>query len=330
MKRYISLLLLMLAVTALFASCGRAPQKTEGKISIVTTTFPEYDWVRQIVGEDADNVEITMLLESGIDLHSFQPSASDIVTISTCDMFIYVGGESDKWVDDALASAQNKDTVVIDLLEVLGTGAKEEQIKEGMQRESNEHSAGWGGESGVARTEYDEHVWLSLKNAAVFCRYISDRLGEIDPLRREVYTANADEYIKKLNTLDKEYKAAVDGAAGRTLVFADRFPFRYLFDDYGLSYFAAFSGCSAETEASFETIVFLAAKVDELDTGAILQIESADGRLAQTVRDATETKDQRILTLDSLQSATARDVEAGTDYLTVMDQNLSVLKEALK
>ncbi|MBR6050389.1 MAG: zinc ABC transporter substrate-binding protein, partial [Clostridia bacterium] len=179
-------------------------------------------------------------------------------------------------------------------------------------------------------TEYDEHVWLSLKNAAKLCKHISEKLGEIDVSNKVVYAANADSYIAKLNALDAKYADAVGAAKTKTLLFGDRFPFRYLTDDYGLDYYAAFVGCSAESEASFETIVFLSKKVDELGLGAIMQIESADGKIAKTIKENTKTKDQAILTLDSMQSTTLSDVNGGASYLGIMEKNLNVLKDALK
>ena len=321
------------AALAAFSLFGCAPAGQEqstgsedaGKISIVTTIFPEYDWVMNVVGDNPAHAEVTMLLDNGVDLHSYQPTAEDILKISTCDMFIYVGGESDKWVEDAMKEKVNKDMVVIDLLEVLGDSVKEEEVVEGMQAEEEEEEEG-----GEEEVEYDEHVWLSLKNAAVLTESISEGLRKIDPANAEVYKKNAESYIDKLNELDKKYSDAVSTATVKTLLFGDRFPFRYLTDDYGLSYYAAFVGCSAETEASFETILFLANKVDELSLPAVMTIEGPDHRIAETIIENTKTKDQKILTMDSMQSTTGKDVEGGTTYLSVMENNLSVLTEALK
>ena len=324
MKRITAFLLCAALFLGALASCSAPREKNGEKISVVTTIFPIYDWVRQIVGDRADRFEITMLLDNGVDLHSYQPTAEDIVTISTCDMFIYVGGASDEWASDALAQAVNRDMTVIDLMEVLGEAVKEEEVKEGMEAEEAE-------EEGEEETEYDEHVWLSLRNAAVCCRRIGEKIGEKASDPDGFYQNATNAYVEKLEALDAEYEKAVGEAAGpKTLVFADRFPFRYMFDDYGLDYYAAFSGCSAETEASFETIAFLAGKVDELGLKSIMQIESADGKIAATVRDTTKSKDQEILTMNSLQSTTARDVADGASYLAAMEQNLAVLRDALK
>lgn len=321
MKKLLAVLLCAVLLTGLLAGCGGTASSGE-KLCIVTTIFPEYDWVMQILGDKAAQADVAMLLDTGVDLHSYQPTADDIVRVSACDLFIYVGGESDGWVGKVLASATNPNLVVINLLEVLGSDVKEEEVKEGMQAEEEEEEE--------EEPEYDEHVWLSLKNAAKLCRYIADRLCEVDAANKAVYTANADAYIEKLNALDAQYEAAVDAAGVKTLLFGDRFPFRYLVDDYGLDYYAAFVGCSAESEASFETILFLANKVDALGLRAILQIESADGKLAATIRDTTETKDQAILTLNSMQATTALDVKNGASYLKTMEENLEVLKEALE
>lgn len=338
MKKLISIFMVMLVSISMLVGCqtntnngdavaasNSGEKNSDGKISIVTTIFPEYDWVREIT-KGNDNVEITMLLDKGVDLHSFQPSADDIVKVSTCDMFIYVGGESDEWVEDALAEATNKDMVVINLLEVLGDSVKEEELVEGMEGEEEEEEGDEGEEEGP---EYDEHVWLSVKSAEVVCQNISDELGKLDADNKELYAENAKTYIAALDALDKEYQAAVDGAAFKTVLFGDRFPFRYMVDDYGLDYYAAFVGCSAESEASFETIKFLADKTEELGIRVILQIESADGKIAETIKNATSSKDQEILTLDSMQSVTAKDVSDGATYLGIMTSNLEVLKQAL-
>lgn len=315
---------------ALGGSSASGGARDAKKLSIVCTIFPEYDWVRQILG-GTDHAELTMLLDNGVDLHSYQPSAADIIKISTCDLFVYVGGESDAWVKDALKEATNQNMVVIDLLEVLGDSVQEEEVKEGMQAESEEPAQAeaastQGQEEGP---EYDEHVWLSLKNAKTLCVYIADQLARMDAAHADLYKSNGDEYLKQLNALDQEYQAAVDGGKFRTLVFGDRFPFRYLVDDYGLDYYAAFVGCSAETEASFETIAFLAGKVDELGLTSVLTIEGAQHKIAQTIVENTEEKNQAILTLDSMQSVTSKDVEAGETYGSIMQENLDVLKTAL-
>ena len=333
MKKITALLLALFVLVGALAGCGKQndTNKTD-KLSIVTTIFPEYDWVREILGDKADNAEITMLLDNGVDLHSYQPTADDIVKISDCDLFIYVGGESDGWVEDALRNAANRNMKVINLLEVLGDSVKTEEIVEGMQEE-HEHEdahAHDDAEEHEHEEEADEHVWLSLKNAKMLVRVISKALQELDPDNKDIYAANADAYVKKLSALDAEYQAAVDAASNKTILFGDRFPFRYLVDDYGLRYYAAFAGCSAETEAGFETISFLAKRVDEWKLPCVLTIEGAQHKIAETIVRNTTTKNQKVLTMDSMQSTTTQDVKNGTTYLSVMEKNLSVLKEALR
>ena len=334
MKNVFSALLAALMLAGMLAGCMNssevpmgsataAPSQTEApahtKISIVTTIFPEYDWVREILGDKADSAEITMLLDNGVDLHSYQPTADDLIKLSDCDLFVYVGGESDEWVEDALKSAANRDRKVINLLEILGDSAKEEETVEGMQEEEEDQE----------EKEYDEHVWLSLKNAKTLVGAISAALQELDPDNKDTYAANADAYGQKLSALDAEYQKAVSAGSYKTLLFGDRFPFRYLVDDYGLSYYAAFAGCSAESEASFETVSFLARKVDEGKLPCVLTIEGKNHKIAETIVQNTAGKNQKILTMDSMQSTTSQDVANGTTYLSLMAKNLDVLKEAL-
>lgn len=325
MKKVLSAVVAAFLALGSLTACSSSGAKGNDKLKIVTTIFPEYDWVMNVLGDKASGADVTMLLDNGVDLHSFQPTAADIMKISSCDLFIYVGGESDEWVEDALKEAVNKDMIVINLMDELGSAVKEEEIVEGMQEE-DEHD--YDHEEG--EVEYDEHVWLSLKNAQVLVKSISDALQKIDASNAGSYKKNADAYIESLKALDADYKAAVDAAGTKTILFGDRFPFRYMVDDYGLTYYAAFVGCSAETEASFETITFLAKKVDELSLPAIFTIEGKDKRIAETIAQNTASKDQKILTLDSMQSVSSGDIKNGTTYMSIMESNLSVLKEALK
>ena len=328
MKKLISLLLSAVLLASLLAGCGTAAPESHGDIKVVTTIFPIYDWVREVAQDDVD-INLDLLLDNGVDLHSYQPTAKDIMDISDCDIFIYVGGESDKWVDDTLVQADNKNMTVLDLMDILGDKAKEEEVKEGMQEGDHEHEEGKE-EEHEEGTEYDEHVWLSLKNTSLFVDKIAEALSKADPQHAEAFKANAASYQEKLSALDTQYQQAVDNASVKTLLFGDRFPFRYLTDDYSLDYYAAFVGCSAESEASFETISFLSGKVDELNLKSIMQIETSDGSIAKTVKENTKTKDQQILTLDSLQGVTSDRIQAGETYLSVMESNLTVLKQALK
>ena len=500
MKKYISLLIAAVMAICCLAGCSQKNSdiSTENttELKVVTTIFPEYDWVRQIAGDQISNIDLTMLLDNGVDLHSYQPTADDIMKISDCDIFVYVGGESDEWVEDALKEAVNKDMQVINLLEVLKDTVKTEEAMPGVQAEEG-HNHGyshfadsdvqdrslsdWSGDwqsvypyildgtldqvmekkaesgrktaeeykesyiasyetdiekisidgnmitytrkdgtstatydsegfyirhkddgskqvrykyqkaSGDAdaptyivfsdhnissaepehfhlyfgedgfdslveegkhfptfypasligteiademleheEKEYDEHVWLSLKNAETLCKAIAEALEKADPANKDMYDANLTAYEEKLASLDTSYQNAVKDAPQKTLLFGDRFPFRYLVDDYGLSYYAAFAGCSAESEASFETISFLAEKVDELGLKYVMTIEKSDQKIAKTIIENTRDKNQSILALDSMQSTTSEDVANGTTYLSVMESNLNVLKKALQ
>ena len=513
MKKIFTIFLALTMVVGLLAGCGKKNDAETGeadsdKLKVVTTIFPEYDWVKDILGDKAGSTDLTMLLNSGVDLHSYQPTADDIVKISDCDLFLYVGGESDGWVESVLKNADNKNVKVINLLEVLGDSAKTEETVEGMQEAEHAHDhskevstfedhevqdrslSDWAGDwqsaypfvldgtlddafaamaekgemtaeeyktyyqngyktditnidikgdhieftyedskkvgsnykyvgyyiqnwstgtkaamyrfeaedkdSGAPvyiefndhmiepaaaehfhirmsnesfdaivdpenswptffpadmtgeeicehmeghdhdededhehEEEKDEHVWLSLKNAEVLVNAISKSLQGLDPDNKDTYATNAAAYIEKLSALDGEYQAAVDAATYKTVLFGDRFPFRYLVDDYGLSYYAAFVGCSAETEASFETVSFLAKKVDESKLPCVLTIEGAQHKISETIVQNTAEKNQKVLTMDSMQSTTSKDVANGTTYLSVMEKNLSVLKEAL-
>ncbi len=315
MKRILAALLAAVILIAAFTGCSSS-KKDSGKLKIIATIFPEYDWVKNIVG-DVDNAEVSLLLDKGVDMHSYEPTADDIVNVSSCDVFIYVGGESDKWVDDALKTATNKDMVAINLLDELGSAVKEEEIIEGMEAVEEEEEGD--------ETEYDEHVWLSLKNASTLCQVIADKLGEKDSANKDAYDKNAKEYITKLNSLDTRYSEMCKSAKNKTLIFADRFPFRYMTDDYGLKYYAAFTGCSAESEASFKTIVFLAEKLDELNLKKLIIIDGSDKKIANAVADTALTETVELLPLDSMQSA----IDDGDTYLSIMEENYEVLKDAL-
>ncbi len=305
------------------------------KINIICTAFPQYDWLREIIGEKINEYNITLLTNKGTDLHSYQPTAEDIAKISKCDLFIYVGGVSDDWFDTALEETINKDIKKINLIELLGDSVKKEEFIEGMQPDDHDHDEDDNHDSDEHKDEhddvydYDEHVWLSIKNAQIFIEEIKNTLIEIDSKNSEIFTNNYNNYSKKLSELDQEYEKAVSSAKTKTVLFADRFPFRYMIDDYGLSYYAAFIGCSSETEASFETIAFLTKKVEELKLKSILVIENSNNQLANTVISNTSDKSYKILVMDSLQSVDENKLKSGYSYLSAMRKNLEVLKEAI-
>ena len=303
------------------------------KISIVCTTFPQYDWVNNIIGKKSNRFDTTLLLNNGVDMHSYQPTIRDIAIAGSGDLFIYVGGESDTWVSDALKEAKNKDLKAINLMAVLGDSIKEEEIVEGMQEGKgflgHSHKEGEEADDVEEEPEYDEHIWLSIRNAEVLVKNIAQEIAQLDEKNAKIYEKNAANYIKKLDKLDKQYATIIQNGKYKAILFGDRFPFRYLADDYHLKYYAAFVGCSAETMAGFETVTFLSKKVDELHLPVILTIENSDGRIAESIRTNTCTKNQQILVMNSLQSVTKEQLLDGITYLKVMRENLSVLSEAL-
>ena len=341
-----ALIFAALVVGVAFAAPAKKNASSD-TVKIVTDIFPVYDWVREITKNSAAKIDLTLLLDNGVDLHSYQPAVADVAKIAECNFFVYVGGESEGWMDDACKEIKNKNSAVLKLLDSLGDAAKEEEVVEGMEGDhdhesADEHDHGHEHESAGEHhhehgeheaedeVEYDEHIWLSLKNAKFLCNTIAEKIAEIDPKNAQTYRANAAAYNAKLSSLDAQYQKIVDAASKKTVLFGDRFPFRYLVDDYGLSYYAAFVGCSAETEASFKTILFLAKKVDELGIPAVLTIEKSDGKIAKTIIKNTKAKNQKILTLDSMQSTTSNDVKKGVTYLSIMTKNADVLKSALQ
>jgi ABC-type metal ion transport system, periplasmic component/surface adhesin len=378
-KRVIMLTALAVAVCGIFAGCSKTGTETKSstksvtsatssavsstastsseaktddankKFSVVCTIFPEYDWIRQLVGDKKDNYEITYLLDKGVDLHSYQPTAEDIAKIANCDLFVYVGGESDGWVDDALKESKNDKMQVVNLLETLGKNVKPEEVVEGMQEEDehdhdhedadhdhedkdkdHDHEDADHDHHHEEETEYDEHVWLSLRNATALVNTLAEKLQTIDPENKDYYAGTAADYTAKLGDLDSRYLATIKKAKVKTVLFGDRFPFRYLVDDYGLKYYAAFVGCSAETEASFETVAFLAKKTDDLKLKSVLVIENSDQKIAKKIVETTKDKNQNIVVLNSMQSITNEDIANGATYLSIMESNLKALASALK
>ena len=283
------------------------------KFEIVTTIFPVYDWVREMTRGN-NKVEITMLYDNGVDLHNYQPTADDIVKIGSCDIFFYVGGESDEWVEDVLKQATNPDLTAVNLMDYLNV--YEEETPTGLPDEDEEE------------VEYDEHIWLSVRNAQDACKVIENVVSRKDPDGKDHYEYVAGFYQVRLDELDAEYRKAFKD--GGTLIFGDRFPFLYLVKDYGLDYYAAFRGCSAESEASFETITFLASKVDELKADVIYKLEGSDISIAQTIRENTKNKDQTIMDVNSMQSITAEDLmSSDCNYINIMRNNMFILAESV-
>ncbi len=354
---YVLILAMMLVMANVSTSSAieeQAKKTQKDKIEIVVTTFPIYDFVREIIGKGNTNFNVKIIIDNGIDLHNFQPSTEDIANISNADVFIYNGGESDLWVKKILTQAMNKNMKVISIMDSLGDKVKEELIVEGMEEHShaghahhghkhNEHKHhGHKGHSHAGHencehghehdeTIYDEHVWLSLKNAVLIVKNISNELQALDSVNAANYESNTKSYIDKLNELDVKHTKLLQRTRKKHMVlFADRFPFRYLMDDYGIAYYAAFPGCSAETEASFETVIFLAKKINELNLKNIFIIDNSTNNIAKTVIQSSNNKDANILSLNSLQTVTAKELEEGVSYLAIMEENLLKLHKALE
>lgn len=388
MKKFAAFAMFVLATALMFVACSaesneKAP--AQKKVSIVATIYPQYDWLKNVLGDRLDAVNLKLLIKNGTDLHSYKPSAQDIAAIASADMVVYIGGESDEWIEKALKATPKDGRVQVNLMEALGDRVKEEEVVEGMQAEEEHHhehgdpSASSGTEDHEhaeahedhdhhehaeehehehkhhehaeehehehhehaeahedehhhhEEAENDEHIWLSLKNAELLVMNLADALSKVDTAHATEYHMNAGLYIAKISALDAQYRAATDSAHFKTILFGDRFPFRYLVDDYGIKYFAAFVGCSAESEASFETVAFLAGKMDSLALPAIFTIDGSNGKIARAILDASKkSKETPVLTLNSMQSVTDAQMQSGVDYLSIMQSNLEVLKKAIK
>lgn len=342
---------ILLAFTSLsLSSCAQKNEKSKnnGKLNVVCTIFPEYDWAKNIIRDNLDKVNLSLVVKNGVDLHSYQPSTADIVEITSADIFIYVGGISDNWVTDVLANSANKNMKIINLMELLGDRVQIKEVVEGMQACEHDHGHT---DSCSIETEntkadstdfdginfkhtynepvYDEHVWLSLQNAKICCTEIAKALCESLPDYAEDFNNNLSNYTSALDSLDNNFKETVSSAREKTIIVCDRFPFRYLVEDYNLNYYAAFAGCSAETEASFATIAFLAKKLQETGLNAVITIDNSDNKIAETVIQNAKRPDCKILTFDSMQSTTLDDALGGKSYIGTMTNNLKSLKTAL-
>jgi zinc transport system substrate-binding protein len=312
MKKYISIALaVLLTVTALTGCEAKSKPAESGKLRVVATIFAPFDFARQVAAENAD---ITMLLPPASESHSFEPTPQDIITIQNADVFVYVGGESDDWVNNVLDSMDTSKMKIVTLMDC--AEVVEEEVVEGMQEEESESD----------EPEYDEHVWTSPSNAKLIAQKLSDTFCEVDPNNSDAYKANTASYLAKLDELDDKFQAAVTGAARKTLVFGDRFPFRYFADAYGLDYFAAFPGCSTETECSAATVAFLIDKVRAEQIPVVFHIELSNAKIADTIAEATGA---RALELHAAHNISKADFENGVTYIDIMTRNVDALKEAL-
>ncbi len=405
-KRIFTTLTLSAALLLSACTSDPAPQSTNldatpadtdtAKHSIVTVSFHEYDWVNQILGDNSENFEVTLLMDTGVDIHSYEPSVEEVATIQNADLFIYNGGPSHDWVTDIITIPANDNFKAFSVVDSLGELVMDEVAVEGMQidgtgdshdheegthdheedthdheedthdheeethdheedthdheedthdheedthdheedthdheEDTHDHEEDTHDHSDEAHGHEDEHVWLSLSNAMLVCESIAKEISALDTANAEVYTANAESYIATLEELNTEYETAIAASERDTLIFADRFPFLYLMSDYDINYYAAFQGCAAETEATFETIKFLAEKVDELDINTLLVLDNGLIELAETVNNSSEDKDSETATLHSMQSVSTQDIESGATYYTIMQENLEALKLAL-
>ena len=320
MKKFLAVIITSLILVATLCACGnkensvsKAQSGSDGKISVVTTIFPPYDFARQVGG---DNVDLTMLLKPGTESHNYDPTPQDIIKIQNCDLFIYVGGESDEWVKDILESDNSKPKKIIALIDCVD--AVEEEIVEGMEDKDEDDDS--------HKIEYDEHVWTSPKNAIIISKKISSALIELDKDNAKTYEKNTTEYSQKLSLLDSKFQSIVDNAKRKTIIFGDRFPMRYFADEYGLKYYAAFPGCSSETEPSAATVSFLIDKVKAEKIPVVFSIEFSNGKVADTICEDTRAKK---LTFHSCHNVTQEQFDSGVTYIDLMNQNAENIKEAL-
>ena len=312
MKRKIILLIVMMALV--LSGCTAGVETKPNELKVVSTIFASYDFARQIAG---DYGEISMLLNPLTESHSYEPTPKDIVTIGECDVFIYVGGENDAWVDDILESVDTSNMIIIKMLDLVDK-CKEEHV-EGMEHdhdhEEHEHE------------EWDEHVWTSPKNAMIICEKICDAFCQVNQVREKDYKDNLASYMEELKTLDDSFADAVENGNRSTLVFGDRFPLRYFTEEYGLKYYAAFPGCSSDTEASAATIAFLIDKVKEEKIPVVFKIELSSDNIARTIAEDTGAT---VRTFNTCHNVTAEEFSQGVTYISLMEQNLEVIKEALQ
>ena len=329
MKRIASFLL-VLALTLSLAACAAPAEKTDdGKLQIVATLFPYYDFARAIVGDRAD---VTLLLSPGREAHSFEPTPLDAVTISEADVFLYNGGEGEYWVDSMLDAAGENIAVVARMMDYVD--ALDEEYVEGMQgaddhdhgHDDHDHDHDDHDDHDSDEVEYDEHIWTSPKNAVVLCRAVCDAICKADPANEDFYRANCEDYCAQLEELDARFSALCESAPRKLLVFADRFPMLYFCREYGLDYRAAFHGCSGDTEPSLATIKFLIDKVEDENIPVVYTIDFGTKKVAAVVSECTGAA---VDTLYSMQTVSRADFDAGETYLTLMERNYEALRKGL-
>ena len=307
----VSATLACLCVIGVSVGCANGSQDNRPKL--VFSTFVLYDWAKNVLGEDADKYDMRILGANGADIHSYQPTVSEISLLSECKAFFHIGGKSDEWVDEILKTVPSEERARVDFAELL---ISDGELPAGHEDHAEEHLA-------------DEHIWFSFDHVCYAIEKTASELGKLSPDRADTYEKNAASYCESVRALGLEYKAAADNAKTKNVVVADRYPFYYLFSELFITAHTAFEGCSAESEASFEVISKLSAKLDEFKLGCVIVCEGSDKKIAQTVIDNSSRKEARILTLNSMQSVTQNDIENGASYLSILESNLEVFKLAL-
>lgn len=308
MKKFLITALAVLFVIE-FSSCKVRKMDTSDKVNIVCSIFPEYDWARNILGDDDDATTLTLLEKNGVDLHSYIPSSTDLSTVADCNLLFYTGGKSHTWITDILNNSSNTNQTVINLMEVL-----KDQLKK----------------DGPDATDYDEHLWLSVKNAKIACSYFTETLCQLLPDSADRYKSRLADYMKKLDAMDLSLQGVVQASQNKTLIICDRFPFRYLAEDYGIQYCAPFSSCAGQREPGAEAIDLLSETLVKLNSSAVVVLENSDKKIAKTVIGNAKKPNCDILTMDSMQSVTLRQSFAGVTYISQMQKNLESLQKALK
>ena len=310
LKMIIILLVVVVAAVAGILLVGN--KKAAGKkLKIVATNFPAYDFARAVAGDEA---EVKMLLKPGAEMHDFEPTPQDVIDIKNSDLFVYVGGESDEWVADILKDIDVGKTKTLKMMNAVSV--VEEEAVEGMEAEEEDEEAK-GDEA-----EYDEHVWTSPKNAAKIVDAIAEKIAD----KSDRFKKNAADYVAKLDELDAKFRDVVKNAKRKTIVFGDRFPLRYFVDEYDLKYFAAFPGCAEQTEASSKTISFLIDKVKTEEIPVVFKVELSSGKIADIIAKETGAK---VVEFNAVHNVSAEDFAAGATYVSLMEKNVSALKEAL-
>lgn len=315
MKLKRKLLAVITAAATVFSLCACSSESgysnsDSGKLKIISTVFPPYDLARQIAG---DNAEISILLPPGSEIHNYEPSAKDMIAIRNCDIFLYIGGENEQWVEKLINSNDTENVTAVKLIDYVPTLSEDEDEHDHDHDHEHEH-------------ETDEHIWTSPKNAQLMLSAVYDAICKVDPSNKQTYTKNKDAYAKQLSDLDNAYRSAVDNAKNKTIVLADKFPFRYLAHEYGLEFSSAFAACSDESEPGVSTMIKLTKTIKENNIPAVYYLEFSSTKIADTLCDETgATK----LMLHSCHNVSKQDIENNVSYVDLMKQNLENLKLTL-